>query len=55
MSERLLSKRTAELMLLLFEDGVDGDELRALVDSAFSDGLSFMRRHYEVGGDADDS
>ncbi|MGD8327540.1 MAG: hypothetical protein PVF65_11545 [Sphingomonadales bacterium] len=39
MNEDYMSQRTTDLMLLLFGDGVDGDELRALVDSAFSDGL----------------
>ena len=53
MSEPYMSQRTAELMLLLFEDGVDGDELRALVDSAFSDGLSVMVKHYDEGRSRD--
>ena len=47
MSEPLMSQRTAELMLLLYDDGVDGDELKALVDSAFGDGLTFMVKHYD--------
>ena len=50
MSEPLMSQRTAELLLLLYDDGVDGDELRALVDSAFGDGLTFMVKHYDAGG-----
>ena len=41
-----MSQRTAELMLLLYDDGVDREELKALVDSAFGDGLTFMAKHY---------
>jgi hypothetical protein len=41
MSQELMSERTAELMLLLYDDGVDRDELKALVGSAFKDGIDY--------------
>lgn len=43
----LMNKRTAELMLLLHEDGVDREELKALVGSAFEDGVEFALQHVE--------
>lgn len=52
MSESLMSQRTAELLLLLYDDGVDGEELKALVDSAFQDGLAYMVKR---GGEGRDS
>jgi hypothetical protein len=49
MPQDLMSQRTAELMLLLYDDGVDRDELKALVGSAFQDGVEYtikrMRGH----------
>ncbi|UCH74059.1 MAG: hypothetical protein JSU82_17360 [Rhodospirillales bacterium] len=39
MSENFMSQRTAELLLLLSNDGVDEEELRALATSAFEDGM----------------
>lgn len=47
MSNRLMSSRTVELMLLLYDDGVDGNELKALVDSAFKDGATYMVKNYD--------
>jgi hypothetical protein len=41
MSQELMSQRTAELMLLLYDDGVDREELKALVGSAFQDGIEY--------------
>ena len=41
MSESLMSERTTELLLLLYNDGVDHDELKALVRSAFEDGINY--------------
>lgn len=41
MSECLMSERTAELLLLLYNDGVDHEELKALVRSAFEDGINY--------------
>ena len=37
MTDSLMSRLTRELMLLLHDDGVDREELMALVDSAFQD------------------
>ena len=48
MSDNLMSQRTAELMLLLYDDGVNREELKALVGSAFKDGIEFtMKRMNE--------
>jgi len=47
MTYGLMNKRTAELMLLLHEDGVDREELKALVGSAFEDGIEFALQHVE--------
>lgn len=52
MSDSLMSPRTAELLLLLYDDGVDGEELKALVDSAFQDGLAYMARRHGEGRDS---
>jgi hypothetical protein len=41
MSQEMMSERTAELMLLLYDDGVDRNELKALVGSAFKDGIEY--------------
>jgi hypothetical protein len=41
MPQDLMSEHTAELMLLLYDDGVDRDELKALVGSAFKDGIEY--------------
>lgn len=54
MSDSLMSPRTAELILLLYDDGVDGEELKALVDSAFQDGLAYMAKHQGEGRDSPD-
>lgn len=40
MTESFMSQRTAELLLLLYDDGVDQEELKALVGSAFEDGVN---------------
>lgn len=37
----MMSSLTRELMLLLHDDGVDRNELKALVDSAFQDGVAY--------------
>lgn len=42
-----MSQRTAELMLLLYDDGVDREELKALVGSAFEDGVEYTLQHVE--------
>jgi hypothetical protein len=44
MSDKLMSERTAELMLLLYDDGMDREELKALVGSAFKDGIAFTMK-----------
>ena len=41
MTDEFMSKGTAELVVLLLGDGVDDEELTALVSSAFSDGVNF--------------
>ena len=43
-NKRLMSSSTIELMLLLYDDGVDRNELKALVDSAFTDGMTYTLR-----------
>ena len=48
MKDPLMSQHTKDLLLLLSEDGVDRDELRALVESAFQDGLAYMVKHYDA-------
>ena len=40
-TENMMSSLTRELMLLLHDDGVDQNELKALVDSAFQDGVAY--------------
>lgn len=42
MSERFVSDKTKELLLLLYDDGVDREELKALVSSAFKDGIDYL-------------
>ena len=44
MNDRAMSRSTAELFTLLYNDGVDRDELRALVGSAFRDGYMYSLR-----------
>ena len=44
MTHKLMSERTAELMLLLYDDGVNREELKALVGSAFKDGIEFTMK-----------
>lgn len=41
MTESIMSEQTTELMLLLYGDGVDREELKALVGSAFQDGIKY--------------
>lgn len=54
MTDELMSKGTAELLVLLLGDGVDHEELTALVSSAFTDGVNFAIEHLgEVGGHGD--
>lgn len=50
MTERLMSDLTAELMLLLHGDGVDREELKALVDSAFRDGVTYTMKTIDQAG-----
>ena len=51
MTDELMSKGTAELVVLLLGDGVDHEELNALVSSAFADGVNFaIRQLGEVDG-----
>jgi hypothetical protein len=47
----MMSERTAELMLLLYDDGVDRDELKALIGSAFEDGIEFTLKNLDQLGD----
>lgn len=42
MNNQYMSQRTADLMVMMLGDGVDPEELRALVDSAFCDGLESL-------------
>ncbi len=51
MSLEMMSQRTAELLLLLHDDGVDREELKALVGSAFQDGVAFTLQNLNVRGD----
>lgn len=50
MSENLMSERTTELLLLLYGDGVDREELKALVGSAFGDGVDYMKKQISRTG-----
>lgn len=51
MSEDIVSKRTAELLVLLSMDGVDREELKALVASAFADGVNYSVGQIGQGND----
>ena len=42
-----MSRRTADLMILLCDDGVNREELKALVGSAFKDGLDYAIKHMD--------
>lgn len=54
MTDEFMSKGTAELLVLLLGDGVDDDELAALVSSAFTDGVNFAIKYSgEAGGQGD--
>ena len=54
MTDEFMSKGTAELVVLLLGDGVDHEELEALVSSAFTDGVNFaIKQLGEVGGQGD--
>lgn len=54
MPDNPMSKRTADLMLLLFDDGVDPDELKALIGSAFVDGVDYSFKHMDETRDNPD-
>ncbi len=47
MIDAFMSERTAELLLLLYDDGVDQEELKALVRSAFEDGINCILDHID--------
>ena len=47
MTDDMMSQLTADLMLLLYEDGVDREELTALVGSAFRDGVEYTIKHID--------
>ena len=47
MEDVMMSRLTADLMLLLYEDGADREELTALVGSAFRDGVEYTIKHID--------
>ncbi len=47
MTDDMMSQLTADLMLLLYEDGVDREELTALVGSAFRDGVEYTIKNID--------
>ncbi len=51
MSLEMMSRRTTELLLLLYDDGVDRDELKALVGSAFQDGITYTLNNLDELGE----
>ena len=51
MSLEMMSQRTAELLLLLHDDGVDREELKALVGSAFQDGIAYTLKNLDDLGE----
>ena len=47
MPDNPMSAHTADLMLLLFDDGADQEELKALISSAFTDGVNYTIKYME--------
>lgn len=54
MTERFLSQRTADMVVLLCNDGVDREELKALVSSAFEDGIDCTLKQMDGSDDRED-
>ena len=55
MNDEFMSKGTTELVVLLLGDGVDHEELEALVSSAFADGVNFAIKLASAVGDRGDA
>jgi hypothetical protein len=54
MAGEFTKKATTELVFLLLGDGVDHEELEALVRSAFADGVNLVIKHWdEAAGQGD--